>query len=98
MEKEFPITYARNADSLFKFPTPQFSWGSPVIACKNSMILFLHLRTFHNAFSSSFYKCITYQISLQFLVSFFFEMYFIKFAKIVPSLMTDLYKQSLKIK
>lgn len=35
---------------------------------------------------------------MQFLVSFFFEMYFIKFAKIVPSLMTDLYMQPLKMK
>lgn len=49
-------------------------------------------------FLSSFYKLVTYQISLQFLVSFFFEMYFIKFSKIVPSLATNLYKQPLKIK
>lgn len=44
------------------------------------------------------YKHLTYQTFLQFLVAFFFQMYFIKFARIVPSLMTDLYKHPLKIK
>lgn len=44
------------------------------------------------------YKHLTYQTFFQFLVAFFFQMYFIKFAKIVPSLMTDLYKHPLKIK